>query len=113
MLNLKLKLMFLFNFDLNIFLNFVKDTKQKVEMLKTMQDIFFGIPYELFYQATKWEIAAVHGSGGLRCQKCMRSGAYRRLPIHYHYVLSEEEKNILPNIHVIQQPSMVHLKGLS
>ena len=77
-------------------MNFVKDTKQKVEMLKTMQDIFFGIPYKLFYQATKWEIAAVHGSGGLRCQKCMRSGASWRLPIHYHYVLNEEEKIYFP-----------------
>ena len=85
MLNLKLKLMFLLNFDLNIFLNFVKDTKQKVEMLKTMQDIFFGIPYELFYQAAKWEIAAVHGSGGLRCQKFMRSDALWRSAIRYHF----------------------------
>ena len=48
MLNLKLKLMFLLNFDLVIFLYFVKDTKQKAEMLKIMKDIFFGIPLKLF-----------------------------------------------------------------
>ena len=49
-------------------------------------------------------VTVKEGVGGVEAIHCQY--------IHSQYVLSKEEKYIFPNIHVIQQPSMVHLKGL-
>ena len=78
-----------------------------------MQDIFFWIPLKLLYQAAKWGKAAFHRKRGLRSQKNVRSDAHWRPPIHCEYVRSKEKKKKFPQINVIEQPSMVHLKGLS